>query len=276
MTRRLPPVRGMGRVVLLADTWLTDANDEQSYMIASDVNDACRLLLDLRGWEQKFAFYYGRWEQALMQSVKRHFHQGVFYDVGASIGLYAMAFGSICRTRGTYVRAFEPVPLNLARLRQQFPLNGLDETTVRIEPTAVGESTSIVRLILVDAGRPGNAKIATYGGIAADMTTLDAVWEQNDHEHVGFIKIDTEGWDAKILAGASSLIRTCRPNLLVEFNRERMRNLHDTLDNAWQFLVEELRYACVRIDHRGREVSLSAPESWENLLFIAGNKEVAS
>lgn len=102
------------------------------------------------------------------------------------------------------------------------------------------------------------------------------MWQRTNRELVGFLKIDTEGWGAKILMGARDLIRTCRPNLLVEFNRERMRNLSIPLDGVWQFLVDQLQCDCYRIDECGREIRLTAPEAWENLLFVASARKSAS
>ncbi len=271
-TRHLPIFRGLGRVVLLVDAALTDRRDLVSYMAVATVNGRCRLLLDLRGREQMFAYYYGRWEDIYIATVERHFQRGVFYDVGASIGLYAMQFGQICRERGTHVRAFEPVPANLDRLRSQFLRNDLSEEFVRIEPVALGETPGTARLTLVDDGRPGNAKITTGGEYVVEVTTLDAVWEDHGREPVGFIKIDTEGWDVRILHGSRRLIETCRPNLLVEFNRERMHNLGIPLEETWQYLVNEMGYTAYRIDDAGREHRLQSPDIWENLLFVASGK----
>ncbi len=274
VTQRLPIVRGLGRIVLLVDGWLTNENDPASCFVVTRVNGQCRLRLDLRSREQKFAFYYGRWEQPLIGAVTRHFTHGVFYDIGASIGLYAMQFGRLCRERGTYLRAFEPVPANLERLRSQFALNDMSDEFVKIEPVALSDAPGTAKLTLVDGGRPGNAKITTSGEIEVEVTTLDTIWEQSGRESVGFIKIDTEGWDVRILQGARQLIETCRPNLLVEFNRERMHNLSIPIDETWRYLIEELQYACFRVDDAGHEHSLSSPGEWENLLFIAAEKSV--
>jgi len=270
LTRRLPEFRGLGRFVLQMDSWLTSQMSEHSYMAIADVNGGCRLLLDIRGWEQKFAFYYGRWEDTLISSVKRHFDHDVFYDVGASIGLYSTTFGIVCRDRNTYVRAFEPVPTNLARLRQQLSLNGLNESLVRIEATALGEKAGSVNVRLTDSDRAGNAKVVSEGGVVVPMATLDRIWESHYREPVGFIKIDTEGWDCKILAGGRELLRICRPNLLVEFNRERMRNLQIPMDETWRFLLDELNYKCFRVDRGGNEIPIDDFGDWENLLFLSG------
>jgi FkbM family methyltransferase len=269
VARRLPIFRGLGRVVLLMDRLLTDRANPESYMDSAVLNHSCRLNLDLRCREQLFAFYYGRWEHEFIKAVQRHYHHGEFYDVGASIGLYAATFGQICRDRGNLLRAFEPVPSNRERLKSQLELNRLSEQTVQLEPLALGETTWRVQLTLVDDGRPGNAKIVSHGEVEVEVSTLDLVWQQFGCESVGFIKIDTEGWDARIIDGGRKLIAACRPDLLIEFNRERMGNLKIPLEPVWQFLVEELHYACYRIDESGREHALSAPGDWENLLFVS-------
>ncbi len=269
ITRRLPMVRGLGRIILGLDGWLTSTVDPRSYLATATINHGCRLHLDLRGWEQKFAYYYERWEWEFIAAVTRHYSRGVFYDVGASIGLYATTFGRIAKSRGGYLRAFEPMPPNLERLRSQLPLNELTERDVRIEPVALGDAPGEVRLTLVDGVRPGNAKVVADGGVQVPVTTLDSVWERNGREAVGFLKIDTEGWDVKILQGAREMVTICRPNLLVEFNRERMRNLHVPITPVWSWLVEELAYQPRRIDSRGQEIPLAEPGDWENLLFLA-------
>lgn len=271
ITRRLPVVRGLGRLVLLADRALTNPQRTDEVSAQADLNSACRLNLDLRSREQKFAFYYGRWEPELIGAVQRHYRDGVFYDIGASIGLYATTFGRIARSRGQWLRAFEPVPSNRERLLSQLPLNHLTTEHVRLEPIALGDAEGSVQLTLVDDGRPGNAKIVSHGEFEVPVSTLDLVWERCEQERVGFIKIDTEGWDPLILNGGRRLIAACRPNLLVEFNRERMRNLGFSIDPCWQFLVDELKYRCFRVDESGREHALTTPGIWENLLFVTDN-----
>jgi FkbM family methyltransferase len=272
VTRCLPLFRGLGRVVLWIDRGLTSTTDPTAYLATAEINRGCRLNLDLRGWEQKFAYYYGRWEGEYIAAVRRHYTAGVFYDVGASIGLYATTFGRIAKSRGSYLRAFEPMPPNLERLRSQLSLNDLTDREVRIEPVALGDGPGEVQVTLVDDGRPGNAKVVAAGGVKVPVTTLDTVWEQNGREPVGFLKIDTEGWDAKILAGARSMITTCRPNLLIEFNRERMHNLQIPLDPVWTWLVRELGYQPYRLDEQSREIPVTDPGDWENLLFVAATR----
>jgi hypothetical protein len=89
-TRRLPRIRGLGRCILTLDRCLTNPHSAASYEAIADLSDGTRLKVDLRVLEQKFAFYHGRWERDLISAVKRHYQRGIFYDIGGSIGLYAV------------------------------------------------------------------------------------------------------------------------------------------------------------------------------------------
>lgn len=268
VTRQLPAVRGMGRCILTADRWLTDSREPSSYEASALVNGHNRLILDLRTWEQKFAFYYGTYEPELLSATERLFTGGVFYDIGASIGLYSVPMANICRRQGGYVRAFEPVPQNLRRLEAQLAENDVTDQLIRIEKIALSDQPGTAMMNLCDDGKPGNAKITGSGQVSVEVTTLDTIWAQRDRETVDFIKIDTEGWDANIVAGGRETIRECRPNLLIEFNRERMHNHGIPIEPAWNFLVDEMQYRVFQIGERNQVVEVSEPANLENLFFV--------
>jgi FkbM family methyltransferase len=226
------------------------------------------LAIDGRVLEQKFAYYYGEWEREYLEAAIRHYHRGTFYDIGGSIGLYAVTVGLTCAQTGRKLRSIEPLPDNLARLRANLKLNRLGDSTVTVHPIGLGDKPGSFQVALVAEGIPGNAKVVASGGVEVQVTTLDELWESTGREDVGFIKIDTEGFDVLILQGGRQCLNTCRPNLLVEFNRERMRNRGIDLATTWSFLTQELGYQCFRIDPHGREIATPDPEAYENLLFL--------
>ena len=123
ITRRLPHVQGLGRCIMAADALFASRASPQSALLLATVNDGCKILVDGRVLEQKFAFYYGEWESQLIRAAIQHHRGGAFYDVGGSIGLYAVAVGRHCRAAQGVVRTFEPFPANLERLRQNLTLN---------------------------------------------------------------------------------------------------------------------------------------------------------
>jgi FkbM family methyltransferase len=266
VTRRIPPVRGLGRCILAADRLLTNSDELSSYEVLAHVN-GMRLILDLRAWEQKFAFYYGTYETDLMSITRQLFRGGIFYDVGASIGLYSIPMAAVCQRSGGYVRAFEPVPQNLRRLEAQIVENTLSEW-LHVEGIALSDQMGAATMELCDKGKPGNAKITGDGSVQVEVTTLDEVWKRCDCELIEFIKIDTEGWDAKIIEGGEAAIRHCRPNLLVEFNRERMNNNGIAIEPAWDFLVGEMSYKVFHLNHQNRLLLVVEPADLENLFFV--------
>lgn len=268
VTRRLPAFRGLGRMVLAADRLLTNSNEAASYETAAVVNGNGRLVLDLRTWEQKFAFYYGTYESEYLATTSRLFDGGVFYDIGASIGLYTVPMALKCQKFGGHVRAFEPVPQNLRRLEAQLTENSLTDELVKIERLALSDEPGTAMMDLCDDGKPGNAKITGAGQVEVEVTTLDTVWNNRGHEDISFIKIDTEGWDANILAGGKEAVTKCLPNMLIEFNRERMINHGIPLEPAWTFLVDELKYKVLSVDERGKTIEVNEPGDLENLFFV--------
>jgi FkbM family methyltransferase len=165
------------------------------------------------------------------------------------------------------------MPANVARLRENLALNRIADATVRIEEMALGRAPGQATLMLCDGSKPGNAKIVGSGGVCVPMSTLDGLWRGCDCEPIGFIKIDTEGWDCEIVSGGREAIAACCPNMLIEFNRERMKNLGFSIAPCWQFLTQELQYRAFRIDHRGRTFPLTTPEEWENVLFLHPSRE---
>ena len=268
VTRRLPTFKGLGRAVLAADRILTRCDEPGSYETAALVNGTGRLILDLRTWEQKFAFYYGTYEPEFLAATARLFDRGIFYDIGASIGLYTVPMALACRKNGGYVRAFEPVPQNLRRLEAQLVENSLNDEFVKIERVALSNKPGTAMMDLCDDGKPGNAKITGAGEVSVEVTTLDSVWADRGHEEFNFMKIDTEGWDANILEGGREAVSKCRPSMLIEFNRERMTNHGIALEPAWTFLVDELKYRVFQVTEAGSVLEVSEPGNLENLFFV--------
>ena len=272
LVRCLPRFRGLGRCILAADSLFGAKSDGASSLLLATVNGDCRLVVDGRVLEQKFAFYYGEWESELILAAIQQYHRGAFYDVGGSIGLYAVALGRHCRAAKGFVRTFEPFPANLERLRDNLKLNQLTDREVKVHATALNNAPGVLRVALVADGLPGNAKVVQQGGVEVPVRTLDEIWIENDREDVGFIKIDTEGFDGQVLLGATLLLQQCRPNMLVEFNRERMTNLGFSFAEIWRWLTEELEYLAYEVKPRGSLVPVKNPGELENMLFIHKQK----
>lgn len=264
-------MRGRGRLILAIDRWLTDLRDPYSYLVCSQLNGNVRMWLDLRSWGQKFAFYYGKNNQRELKQIAEIFSEGDFWDVGASIGIFAVTMGMQARSWNGRVIAVEPHPVNVARLEENVRLNGLEKTLV-VEPVAVGRQPGSLRIVLGLEAIPGNAMAGGEEGEMVPVVTLDDLWRRGGGRKVGFLKIDTEGWDAPALMGAKEMLHVCRPGLFAEFNRHQMRRQSIQIEECWNFLVDELGYKVSFLDEKGTLQSIQSPGDRENLWFLPSPK----
>lgn len=147
---------------------------------------------------------------------------GLVFDVGAHLGDRTRAF----RKLGARVVAVEPQP-ELMRWLQRFHGN---DTDVELMAGALGRSVGTARLAIsrrhpslatlasgwrdeVTAGHAGFAGVRWDGEIDVAVTTLDELIGRFGRPD--FIKIDTEGHEAEVLAGLSQAV----PAVSFEFVR---------------------------------------------------------
>jgi FkbM family methyltransferase len=147
--------------------------------------------------------------------------QGAVYDVGANTGFYALLARHV--NREVTVRAFEPYPPVLELLQRNIVMNG---STVDVVPAAVGAAAGRATLWVPTQGHglvetsasldPSFTHAGHDGTVEVDVITLDEFNATFGHERVALVKIDVEGMEHAVLAGATELIRRHHPWLFVE------------------------------------------------------------
>jgi FkbM family methyltransferase len=135
-------------------------------------------------------------------------------DVGANVGHYAVDLAGLA----PQVHAFEAHPRLAYILRHNMPGN------VTVHNAAVSDQTGTATLSVPFFDRPveGMASLTPTGGqfstaqmvsrVVVRSTTLNQFAAHN----IGFVKIDVEGHEAAVLAGAHELIDRQRPTFLIE------------------------------------------------------------
>lgn len=158
-----------------------------------------------RGNPQRLLFLEGERfiaERHLVLSLLRPGMHAV--DVGANIGYYLLLLARAVGPGGS-ISCFEPEPANLVELERNARLNALPG--VRIIAAAAGAEDSSVRL------RGGiNSAVAADGELRVPLVRLDSVLTTP----VDFLKIDVEGYEGNVLAGAQRIVREDRPHLFLE------------------------------------------------------------
>jgi FkbM family methyltransferase len=117
-------------------------------------------------------------------------------DVGANVGIYAsLAAGAV----GARVLALEPATETLPDLRATLALNGIEDR-VDIRPVAAGARPGVLRFT---RGRGTTNHLAPDGTAEVPVETLDALCADAPPL---LLKVDVEGAEAAVLAGAAALL----------------------------------------------------------------------
>jgi FkbM family methyltransferase len=142
---------------------------------------------------------------------------GLALDVGANIGALTLPLARIVGARGAVV-AFEPQRAVYQLLCTNLALNEINN--VRAIHAAAGQAAGRTFVPVFDHSKPGNfggIELNDQGGEPVEVMTIDSLQLPACH----FIKIDVEGRERSVIAGAAATIARCRPVLYVENDRRQ-------------------------------------------------------
>jgi FkbM family methyltransferase len=234
---------------------------------------------------------YGEWCDFEIQLLRHYIKLGdIVIDVGANIGTHAIAFANLVGPTGT-VHAFEPQRRLFTMLAGNVALNALE--CVDCHQAAVGDSMG--EIVLPPLPPPDtlfnySAVSLMQGdksGYTVPLVTLDSL----NLDRCSAIKIDVEGMESMVLAGAKRLIDRCQPVLYVENNEPESskriadalgplnyiaywsvhpyfdpRNYYSNTVNVWQDIVWAANLLCVpkqsNIAPQGAERFLGENDDW--------------
>lgn len=192
----------------------------------------------------------------------------MFCDVGAHFGYWGVRQAHC----SGLILAVEPNPLCESSLRDNLAsvsgscvaMCALSDQNSSLRFFAA-ESSPYSRLLGPDEALPERAgKI-----IHVPVRTLDEVWREQGSLPCWGIKVDTEGHEAAVFAGARELIEQCRPVVLVETKPETFRCYERQFADAGYtagWLSERVRGERQRL-HRG-DIGSVAKGLPEEMLFL--------
>jgi FkbM family methyltransferase len=133
-------------------------------------------------------------------------------DVGANLGLFTYFLARYC----PHVHAFEPNPIPFRILKS------VADKNVTLYQMALTDHTDEVKLV-VPKGRKGwssnGARLDRGSGSGMETGVVTVPGSRIDDlglTSIGFIKIDVEGHEKNVLAGATKILKRDRPNLFIE------------------------------------------------------------
>jgi FkbM family methyltransferase len=147
-------------------------------------------------------------------------HGSTVIDVGANIGFFSVRFARWVGPAGRVI-AIEPEARNIDSLRHRVARAGLSSIVDCVQ-AAAADRPGQLRLALTP-GHPGDHHLADAGE-PVEAVTLDELVAQ-DFRPVTLIKIDVQGAETMVLAGARSVIEAHHPAIYVEVDGTALARL---------------------------------------------------
>lgn len=160
---------------------------------------------------------FGRWEPALQRLIVQLLEPGdVAYDVGGNYGIHSLLMARLVGPTGT-VCTFEPHPAIYEACSENIRLNRL--ANVKVLNVALGDVTG--DLPFSPGDHRGAGHIVPHSEAAAftvPCRTIDNLVAGGELPPPMFIKIDVEGHEGAVLAGARATLDAHRPVLAVDLH----------------------------------------------------------
>ena len=189
----------------------------------------------------------GLWEPALTWLLTQLIEPGhQVIDVGANIGYYSLILSRLVGQNGT-VHAFEPDPINYRILEANVKLNAC--ANVFMHEAALGNRSGEAELSLAPENLGDHRLFGSKGRetVTVKEVTGDATFASD--QLFNFIKVDTQGYEVRILRGLSALIKKNASHLfgLIEFAPGLINEAEGGYE-SWLDILEELGATCIYPD----------------------------
>jgi FkbM family methyltransferase len=153
----------------------------------------------------------GAWfDEPELQTIGRFYKGGTFLDIGANVGNHSLY--AALELGAPKVVAFEPTPSAFQICLYNVLLNGLSQR-VAVHPLGLSDARERASAQPAPARNSGATSLRIAASGELELRRGD---DEVGDEPIGFIKIDVEGAEMRVLAGLERTIRTNRPVMHVE------------------------------------------------------------
>lgn len=237
----------------------------------------CIQIFDIKitGYEKEYVFetikkngYF--YEGPLLDKWTKYFQDAkVIFDIGANLGNHSLYWASTLNCEKVY--SFEPFKPNFDLLKENIEKNKLNQ----IIPFNMGVGDGKAKAILksFDESNYGATTLEEVdlsnqqeNANTMDIVDIDSFVRDNEIEKVDFVKIDTEGFEEKVISGMMEVITKFKPALWIEVSPQSYKNVFQILN--------ELEYVVVDIE--GFNVLLMQKDKVKNLKVFGIEKALSA
>jgi FkbM family methyltransferase len=173
-------------------------------------------------------------ELGLLEAVLRP--GDVVLDVGAHIGTFAVPLARVVGIEGVVV-CFEPVPATARLLDANVELNGLGRI-ITTRRRAVAADEAHYRVVDADPDNTGARFLEPAPRGMVTAVGLDGWLEHNQWvARVDLLKIDTEGMELDVLAGASATLAEHSPMVYAEISGDQLGRTGASVEDIEEILA---------------------------------------
>ncbi len=155
----------------------------------------------------------------------------VVLDIGANVGLHTVAFAHAA-AQG-HVFAFEPVDEMADKLSRNCALNGIENVTLVRCALGDAETTMDMNVNIAGKGMEGTSSLTSTVHVDAHPEWYDRrrvpvrrlddlIGDLMPEARIGFVKIDTEGFETFIIKGGLDVLRRDRPRMILEAHTRQL------------------------------------------------------
>ncbi len=168
----------------------------------------------------------------------------VVIDVGAHMGMYTLVAAKLVGESGVIV-AIEPSTREFQRLATHVELNDL--RNVRCLQEAASDCVGEATLNIASEWNSGHNTFGDFFHESVEKSReervrtrpIDAIVAAQQLDRVDVIKIDAEGHELRVLAGAVGTLRRFRPRILIEVFGKTLRGQGVSVQDVLSFLEEQ-------------------------------------
>ncbi|WMW58588.1 FkbM family methyltransferase [Agrobacterium pusense] len=234
----------LGELPVTAERW-----------VCAEIRDGLRLWLDLMDMGVGAGALRDNWEPDETKFVLEHLSPGdCFIDVGANIGWFTVLGAHRVGNTG-HVISFEPRPDLFARLRDSVAANGL-QARCELHNIALGEIEAMMSIAVnPEELNPGHSYLVRDESSSIGKLLHKVPVKRLDDIVVGrkvdLIKIDVEGAEALVVAGANELLRRDKPLVVTEFFPRWLRDVSGVDPELYLSKLRDIGYRIFELTSNG-------------------------